>query len=91
MMKKGLSSILDQIILSKELRNSYVEEETPIVCDSRTWRFSFIRSNRFKHIKDITIENPLLDYLHLFGRFQERPNHLSSLYWKKFLMSGADL
>nr|QYB22504.1 hypothetical protein RF2 [Sequoiadendron giganteum]BBN66911.1 hypothetical protein [Sequoiadendron giganteum] len=90
-MQKGLSSILDQIVLSKELRNSYVEEETPIVCDSRTWRFSFIRSNRFEHIKDITIENPLLDYLHLFGRFQERPTRLSSLYWKKFLMSGPDL
>ncbi|MDF3681131.1 hypothetical protein P3S38_29595, partial [Enterobacter hormaechei] len=48
MMQKGLSSILDKIVLSKELRNSYGEEdETPIVCDSRTWRFSFIRSNRF--------------------------------------------
>nr|AQM38913.1 hypothetical protein RF2 [Calocedrus macrolepis] len=90
-MQKGLSSILDKIVLSKELKNSYVEEEeTPIVCDSRTWRFSFIRSNRFEHIKDITIENPLLDYLHLFGRFQERPTRLSSLYWKKFLMSGPD-
>nr|YP_009259049.1 Ycf2 [Sequoia sempervirens]ALB37013.1 Ycf2 [Sequoia sempervirens] len=87
-MQKGLSSILDEIVLSKELRNSYVEEETSIVCDSRTWRFSFIRSNRFEHIKDITIENPLLDYLHLFGRFQERPTRLSSLYWKKFLMSN---
>nr|YP_009629183.1 hypothetical protein RF2 [Thuja sutchuenensis]ASN65411.1 hypothetical protein RF2 [Thuja sutchuenensis] len=91
-MQKGLSSILDKIVLSKELRNSYgEEEETPIVCDSRTWRFSFIRSNRFEHIKDITIENPLLDYLHLFGRFKERPTRLSSLYWKKFLMSGPDL
>nr|UFA48282.1 hypothetical chloroplast RF2 [Cryptomeria japonica var. sinensis]BAH73414.1 hypothetical chloroplast RF2 [Cryptomeria japonica]UFA48364.1 hypothetical chloroplast RF2 [Cryptomeria japonica var. sinensis]UFA48611.1 hypothetical chloroplast RF2 [Cryptomeria japonica var. sinensis]UFA48694.1 hypothetical chloroplast RF2 [Cryptomeria japonica var. sinensis] len=90
-MQKGLSSILDKIVLSKELRNSYgEEEETPIVCDSRTWRFSFIRSNRFEHIKDITIDNPLLDYLHLFGRFQERPTRLSSLYWKKFLMSGPD-
>nr|QYB20982.1 hypothetical protein RF2 [Athrotaxis laxifolia] len=87
-MQKGLSSILDQIVLSKELRNSYGEEdETPVVCDSRTWRFSFIRSNRFEHVKDITIENPLLDYLHLFGRFQERPTHLSSFFWKKFLMS----
>nr|YP_009580358.1 hypothetical chloroplast RF2 [Juniperus tibetica]QBK47113.1 hypothetical chloroplast RF2 [Juniperus tibetica] len=91
MMQKGLSSILDKIVLSKELRNSYGEEdETPIVGDSRTWRFSFIRSNRFEHIKDITIENPLLDYLHLFGGFQERPTRLSSLYWKKFLMSGPD-
>nr|YP_010426806.1 hypothetical chloroplast RF2 [Juniperus chinensis]USN89613.1 hypothetical chloroplast RF2 [Juniperus chinensis] len=90
-MQKGLSSILDKIVLSKELRNSYGEEdETSIVCDSRTWRFSFIRSNRFEHIKDITIENPLLDYLHLFGGFQERPTRLSSLYWKKFLMSGPD-
>nr|QYB21438.1 hypothetical protein RF2 [Fitzroya cupressoides] len=90
-MQKGLSSILDKIVLSKELRYSGGEEEkTPIVCDSRTWRFSFIRSNRFEHIKDITIENPLLDYLHLFGSFQERPTRLSSLYWKKFLMSGAD-
>ena len=90
-MQKGLSSILDEIVLSKELKNSYGEEqETPIVCDSRTWRFSFIRSNRFEHIKDITIENPLLDYLHLFGGFQERPTRLSSLYWKKFLMSGPD-
>nr|YP_009380002.1 hypothetical protein [Chamaecyparis formosensis]BAX56529.1 hypothetical protein [Chamaecyparis formosensis] len=88
-MQKGLSSILDKIVLSKELRNSYgKEDETPIVCDSRTWRFNYIRSNRFEHIKDITIENPLLDYLHLFGRFQERPTRLSSLYWKKFLMSG---
>nr|BCB64845.1 hypothetical protein RF2 [Chamaecyparis obtusa var. obtusa]BCB64928.1 hypothetical protein RF2 [Chamaecyparis obtusa var. obtusa]BCB65011.1 hypothetical protein RF2 [Chamaecyparis obtusa var. obtusa]BCB65094.1 hypothetical protein RF2 [Chamaecyparis obtusa var. obtusa]BCB65177.1 hypothetical protein RF2 [Chamaecyparis obtusa var. obtusa] len=91
-MQKGLSSLLDKIVLSKELRNSYgTEDETPIVCDSRTWRFSFIRSNRFEHIKDITIENPLLDYLHLFGSFQERPTRLSSLYWKKFLMSGPDL
>nr|QYB21846.1 hypothetical protein RF2 [Microbiota decussata]BBN66747.1 hypothetical protein [Microbiota decussata] len=90
-MQKGLSSILDKIVLSKELKNSYgEEEETPIVCDSRTWRFSFIRSNRFEHIKDITIENPLLDYLHLFGSFQERPIRLSSLYWKKFLMSRPD-
>nr|AQM38996.1 hypothetical protein RF2 [Chamaecyparis lawsoniana] len=90
-MQKGLSSLLDKIVLSKELRNSYgTEDETPIVCDSRTWRFSFIRSNRFEHIKDITIENPLLDYLHLFGSFQERPTRLSSLYWKKFLMSGPD-
>nr|QJE36981.1 hypothetical protein [Taiwania flousiana] len=90
-MQKGLSSILDQIVLSKELRNSYgEEEETSIVCDSRTWRFSFIRSNRFEHIKDITTENPLLDYLHLFGRFQERPTRLSSLYWKKFLASRPD-
>nr|QYB22750.1 hypothetical protein RF2 [Tetraclinis articulata]BBN66993.1 hypothetical protein [Tetraclinis articulata] len=90
-MQRGLSSILDKIVLSKELKNSYgEEEETSIVCDSRTWRFSFIRSNRFEHIKDITIENPLLDYLHLFGRFQERPTRLSSLYWKKFLMSGPD-
>nr|YP_010165203.1 hypothetical protein RF2 [Chamaecyparis pisifera]QRN72076.1 hypothetical protein RF2 [Chamaecyparis pisifera] len=88
-MQKGLSSILDKIVLSKELRYSYgKEDETPIVCDSRTWRFNYIRSNRFEHIKDITIENPLLDYLHLFGRFQERPTRLSSLYWKKFLMSG---
>nr|QYB21029.1 hypothetical protein RF2 [Austrocedrus chilensis]BBN66421.1 hypothetical protein [Austrocedrus chilensis] len=90
-MQKGLSSILDKIVLSKELRNSCgEEEETSIVCDSRTWRFSFIRSNRFEHIKDITIENPLLDYLHLFGSFKERPTRLSSLYWKKFLMSGSD-
>nr|QXM16753.1 hypothetical protein RF2 [Libocedrus chevalieri] len=90
-MQKGLSSILDKIVLSKELINSYVEEEeTTIVWSSRTWRFSFIRSNRFQHIKDITIENPLLDYLHLFGSFQKRPTRLSSLYSKKFLMSGSD-
>nr|QYB21931.1 hypothetical protein RF2 [Papuacedrus papuana] len=90
-MQKGLSSILDKIVLSKELRNSCGKEEETIVCDSRTWRFSFIRSNRFEHIKDITIENPLLDYLHLFGSFLERPTRLSNLYWKKFLMSGSFL
>nr|YP_009059784.1 hypothetical protein Ycf2 [Amentotaxus formosana]UPV69862.1 hypothetical protein RF2 [Amentotaxus formosana]BAP47774.1 hypothetical protein Ycf2 [Amentotaxus formosana] len=88
MMQKGLSSIVDKIVLSKELKYSYVGElRTHIVCSPRTWRFSFIRSNRFDHIKDITIENPLLDYLHLFGGFQERPTRLSRLFWKKFLSS----
>nr|YP_010390356.1 hypothetical protein RF2 [Torreya taxifolia]UPV70028.1 hypothetical protein RF2 [Torreya taxifolia] len=88
MMQKGLSSIVDKIVLSKELKYSYVGElRTDIVCSPRTWRFSFIRSNRFDHIKDITIDNPLLDYLHLFGGFQERPTRLSSLFWKKFLSS----
>nr|YP_008082124.1 hypothetical chloroplast RF2 [Cunninghamia lanceolata]AGL10970.1 hypothetical chloroplast RF2 [Cunninghamia lanceolata] len=94
-MQKGLSSMLDEIVLSKELRYAYEgyrgELGTPVVCDSRTWRFSFFCGNRFEHIKDITIENPLLDYLHLFGGFQERPTRLSSLYWKKFLASGTYL
>nr|QBK36417.1 hypothetical protein Ycf2 [Pseudotaxus chienii] len=92
MMQKGLSSQLDELVLYKELRHSYREVlGTSIVCSPRTWRLSFVRSNRFDHIQDITIENPFLDYLRLFGEFKERPTHISSLFWVKFLASRDPL
>nr|UPV71210.1 hypothetical protein RF2 [Cephalotaxus sinensis]UPV71292.1 hypothetical protein RF2 [Cephalotaxus sinensis] len=92
MIQKGLSHILDKTVLAKELGYSYKEGEelefqTSIVCSPRTWRFSFVRSNRFEHIKDITEENPLLDYLLLFGWFQESPTYVDILYWRKFMAS----
>nr|QBK35515.1 hypothetical protein Ycf2 [Taxus floridana] len=88
MMQKGLSAQLDELVLFKELKYSYIGElGSRLVCSPRTWRFTFLRSNRFDHKKDITLENHFLDYLRLFGEFQKRPTRLSSFFWVKFLAS----
>nr|QBK33137.1 hypothetical protein Ycf2 [Taxus phytonii] len=88
MMQKGLSAQLDELVLFKELKYFYRGElGSRLVCSPRTWRFTFLRSNRFDHKKDITLENHFLDYLRLFGEFQKRPTRLSSFFWVKFLES----